>query len=120
MKQGSALIAALLLVACANKDSAVRVTTDEKPVAAAPAPNAVARSEPVFYNGKTYQLKFTSPDGGVYAMTVSGMTANQKKDAVAVATSSLRYFTCRDEQKSVVTAGPSYVGSVWQLSAKCV
>ena len=48
-----------------------------------------ARSEPIFYNGKTYQLDFGPASGGAYDMVVSGMSSKQKKDAVAVATSAL-------------------------------
>ena len=43
---------ALALAAC-KTDSTVRIT-NEKPVAAVPQ----SRSEPIFYNGKTYQLDF--------------------------------------------------------------
>jgi hypothetical protein len=111
---------ALLLVACSNKDAGVRITNDvKKPVVAAAPKSAGTRTEPIFYNGKTYQLKFAPTGQGQFAMSVLGMNDKQKKDATAVATSSLRYFKCKDGQNGVLTSGPSYVESVWQMTAKC-
>ena len=94
--------------------STVRIT-NEKPVAE-PQP---ARSEPIFYNGKTYKLDFAPRSGGVYDMAVSGMSAKQKKDAVAVATSSLGYFACPDGQKGRLQNDPAYADAKWRMQAKC-
>ncbi len=91
--------------------------TNEKPE---PAPAKVAsRSEPIFYNGKTYKLDFSPRSGGAYDMTVSGMSAGQQKDAVAVATSSLGYFACPDGQKGRLQNSPSYANAKWRMQAKC-
>jgi hypothetical protein len=106
--------AAAGLAACSN-DPAVRIT-NSKP-AAAPAPQA--RSEPIFYNGKTYKLDFGPRGGGVYDMTVSGMSAKQQKDAEAVATSSLGYFACPEGQKGKLQNKPSYASAKWRMQAKC-
>ena len=84
---------------------------------AAPAP--AARSEPVFYNGKTYRLDFGPRGGGVYDMTVSGMTAKQQKDAEAVATSSLGYFACPEGQRGKLQNKPSFASAKWRMQAKC-
>ncbi|MGA7268679.1 MAG: hypothetical protein WBX21_13060, partial [Aestuariivirga sp.] len=78
---------AVALYGCSGSDSNVRITND-KPQVAVPK----ARSEPIFYNGKTYQLDFGPASGGAYDMVVSGMSSKQKKDAVAVATSALGYY----------------------------
>ena len=72
----------------------MRITND-KPEA----PQSPPRSEPIFYNGKTYRLDFSPRGSGVYDMAVSGMSSGQQKDAMAVATSSLGYFACPDGQK---------------------
>jgi hypothetical protein len=108
------LAAGAVLAACGN-DPAVRIT-NSKP-AAAPAPQA--RSEPVFYNGKTYRLDFAPKASGVYDMTVSGMSGKQQKDAEAVATSSLGYFACPDGQRGKLQNTPSYANAKWRMQAKC-
>lgn len=106
----------LLAVAVAGCDagSGARITRD-KPAAAPVA----ARSEPIFYNGKTYKLDFGPAGGGVYDMAVSGMTPKQQKDAVAVATSSLAYFACPDGQRGKLTQNPVYAESKWRMKARC-
>jgi hypothetical protein len=108
------VLAAAGLAACSN-DPAVRITNN-KP-AAAPAPQA--RSEPIFYNGKTYRLDFAPKASGVYDMTVSGMSGKQQKDAEAVATSSLGYFACPDGQRGKLQNTPSYANAKWRMQAKC-
>ena len=107
------LAAAAGLAACSN-DPGVRITND-KPAA----PAVAARSEPVFYNGKTYRLDFSPKGGGLYDMTVSGMTAKQQKDAEAVATSSLGYFACPDGQRGKLQTKPAYTSSKWRMQARC-
>ena len=106
--------AAALLGACESKP-VVRITND-KPVTV----QTASRSEPIFYNGKTYQLNFSSVQGsGVFDMRVSGMGPKQSKDAVAVATSSLGYFACPDGQKGRLTGAPAYADAKWRMQAKC-
>jgi hypothetical protein len=121
MKIASLMLAVLALSACANKDNAVRVTQEvQKPVAAPEVkPAQPMRTEPIFYNGKTYKLKFAPTQGGNYAMSVHGMSAKQQKDATAVATSSLRYFKCKDGFNGILTSGPTYAGDAWKMTAKC-
>jgi hypothetical protein len=78
------------------------------------------RSEPIFYNGKTYRLDYAyAEDRRAFDMKVSGMSAKQEKDAIAVATSSLRYFACTDGQQGQLIGTPAYDGGVWSLQAKC-
>ncbi len=108
---------ALVLIGCSSRDTGVRVTA-EKP-AAPVVPIAKPRSEPIFYNGKTYHLDFAPSSGGVFAMVVKGMNAKQQKDAVAVATSSLRYFACPEGKTGVLDNKPSYNGSTWSMNAHC-
>lgn len=107
------LAAAVALSAC-DGGSGARITRDK------PAPPPVAaRSEPIFYNGKTYRLDFSPAGGGVYDMAVSGMTAKQQKDAIAVATSSLGYFACPDGKRGKLTENPVYEDSKWRMQARC-
>ncbi len=78
------------------------------------------RSEPIFYNGKTYRLDYAyAEEKSAFDMRVSGMTQMQEKDAIAVATSSLRYFACIDGQQGQLIGTPAYDGGVWSLRAKC-
>ncbi len=107
----------LCLTGCSSRDSGVRVTA-EKP-AAPVAPIASPRSEPVFYNGRTYQLDFAPSGGGAFAMVVKGMSARQQKDAVAVATSSLRYFACPEGKTGILNSPAVYKNSLWTMNARC-
>lgn len=101
------------LSACKSA-STVRITND-KPQAV----QTASRSEPIFYNGKTYKLDFSSRDAGLFDMAVSGMGPKQKKDAVAVATSSLGYFACPDGQRGRLQNDPAYADAKWRMQAKC-
>jgi lipopolysaccharide export system protein LptC len=109
------LLAALLALSACKSGPAVRITND-KPEAK---PVAQSRSEPIFYNGKTYHLDFSPAGGGAYDMAVSGMNPKQKNDAVAVATSSLGYFACPDGQRGKLQNSPAYAGAKWRMQAKC-
>jgi hypothetical protein len=109
------LLAAGAALSACGEDSGVRITNNKPQAAPAPA----ARSEPVFYNGKTYRLDFGPRGGGVYDMTVSGMTAKQQKDAEAVATSSLGYFACPEGQRGKLQNKPSFASAKWRMQAKC-
>jgi hypothetical protein len=108
---------ALALLGCSQTDNGVRISA-EKP-APPPAPVQKARNEPIFYNGKTYQLRMVPTAGGIYDMSVAGMSAGQQKDAVAVATSSLRYFACPDGKTGKLTNQPRYAEASWKMSARC-
>lgn len=109
----------LLLAACSEPSSGVRITKTE--LQAAPAVvQAQPKTEPVFYNGKIYQVAFASDPSGGYAVSVSGMQVTQQKDAVAVATSSLRQFACRAKQTGKLLSQPQYITSQWRMTAHCV
>lgn len=109
-------LAVLPLAACNNAANGVRISSEK----AAPAPAVTGpRSEPVFYNGKTYQLDFRPGSGGTFDMAVGGMSAKQEKDAVAVATSSLRYFACPEGKTGKMTGKPAFVGGAWKIQARC-
>ena len=110
------LAAVALALAGCKSDSSVRITKD-KPQ---PTVQTARRSEPIFYNGKTYHLDFgPSGNSGVFDMAVSGMGPKQRNDAVAVATSSLGYFACPDGQKGRLANEPAYAGAKWRMQARC-
>ncbi len=106
------LLLAVGLAACDGGPGA-RITRDK------PQPPPTARSEPIFYNGKTYRLDFSPQSAGVYDMVVSGMSAKQQKDAEAVATSSLGYFACPEGQRGKLTTNPVYSAGKWRMQARC-
>jgi hypothetical protein len=111
------MLAAAVLTACAEK-SKVAVTNQAATV------QTKSRSEPIFYNGKNYLLRYDYNDGAnVFDMKVSGQTAamgaGQQKDAVAIATSSLGYFACPDGQSGRLMGEPKFSGGTWALQARC-
>ena len=108
------LVAALAIAACGDSPD-VRVTRTK------PASQVVMkpRSEPIFYNGRTYQLDFAPKGPNLFDMTVSGMSPKQQKDAVAVATSSLGYSACLEGQQGRLQGNPAYVDGRWRMQAKC-
>lgn len=112
---GLILLAAALGLAACSQPSDVRVTRNKPAAQVVMTP----RSEPIFYNGKTYRLDFAPKGPNLFQMSVSGMGPQQQKDAVAVATSSLGYFACPDGQKGRLQAKPVYAGAKWTMQARC-
>ncbi len=84
-----------------------------------------ARSaEPIFYNGKHYELNYSYNDAmKAFDVKVSGTTtpmkADSQKDATNIAFSSLGYFACPDGQKGRLVGSPKFKGGVWALQARC-
>ena len=112
------LFAVFLIVAlsgCSRDPAGIRITQEAPPSKAETQP----RSEPVFYNGKTYQLDFAPAPVGGYAMTISHMSAAQRKDAEAVATSALRQFACKAGQSGKLLSEPNYQAGQWHLIVQC-
>jgi hypothetical protein len=108
----------IALCACSQKDNGVRVAAT-KPAAKPATPTPISRSEPVFYNGKTYRVKLTPGVGGIYLVAVGGMSEAQQKDAVAVATSSVRYFGCPDGKTGKLSDAPKFDGASWKMTTRC-
>ena len=105
----------VVLSACSHEASSIRITKELEAAKVSSPP----RSEPVFYNGKTYQLDFAPAPTGGYAMTVSHMSAAQRKDAEAVATSALRQFACKAGQSGKLLSEPNYQAGQWHLIVQC-
>jgi hypothetical protein len=118
MRYAVAIILMTALCACSQKDNGVRVGV-HKPAAKPVTPTPVSRSEPVFYNGKTYRVNLTPGFGGVFLVAVGGMSEAQQKDAVAVATSSVRYFGCPDGKTGKLSDTPKFDGASWKMTARC-
>ena len=115
MNRFAILSLAIILSACSNEAAGVRLTHDQP--AAAPV-IASPRTEPVFYNGKVYQVTLVPEQGG-YGFNIAGMSAQQQKDAMALATSALHHFACKDSQKARFVSQPSYVSGQWQFHGNC-
>jgi hypothetical protein len=114
MKAICLIAAALMLTGCKTSSN---VTINQHGTAQM---QTASRSEPIFYNGKTYRLDFSYLQSAkTFDMRVSGMGPKQQNDAEAVATSGLRYFACTDSQSSQLIGGPSYNNGVWNVQAKC-
>jgi hypothetical protein len=106
------------LAACSQNQPDVRLTSQsstQRPVVA----KAVSRTEPVFYNGKTYRVTLESEASGSFKVAVDGMSSAQQKDAVAVATSTVRYFGCPDGKTGKLLNTPRHDSGSWLMSARC-
>jgi hypothetical protein len=113
MNRTLTLILSLVLAACAAKPK-VDITRG------APEVQTMSRSEPIFYNGKTYQLDYVYDQaGGAFDMKVAGLGPKQQQDAVNIATSALAYYACPKGQRGRLQGKPAYAGSKWDLRAKC-
>jgi hypothetical protein len=104
-------VMAVLLAGCPQNEP--RITSS------AGAVQTQSRSEPVFYNGKTYTLDLDHLSGAQFALKVSPMSAAQEKDAVAVATSSVGYFACPSGKPGKLTGKPEFSGRTWKMTAIC-
>lgn len=112
------LIAALVaLTSCTQSSSVVRITQDQ-PVTK-PQPAIKARNEPVFYNGKIYQVAITPDGSGTTMIAIAGMNDKQAKDANGLGTSAFQHFSCRQSQKARLLSPPTYANSTWNLAVRC-
>ncbi len=113
----SVALSAMLLTACSQEPAGVRITQEAPPAAAI---TVKPKSEPIFYNGKTYQVSVAPAGNGAAQISIAGMSANQTKDASGLATSALHHFTCKDSQKAVLQAPPKFEGAIWKATGGCV
>jgi len=86
-----------------------------------------ARTEPLFYNGRTYQVQFR-PIGAeqVYAVNVSargsvlGKTAADGRVMSEVGRNAINHFVCQKGQKAQVLDGSVQPGIAgWNMRARC-
>ena len=113
-----ALSICLLLTACSQDPAGVRVINESVALASG-APAIRVKTEPVFYNGKTYQVSVSPAAGGGANIGISGMAASQAKDASGLATSAFHHFSCKDSQKAVLQNSPVFDGTSWKVAARC-
>jgi hypothetical protein len=111
---GLVICVATLLAGCVTKPD---VSVNRGPATV----QTGTRSEPVYYNGKTYHLDYTytPAQGGVFDMKISGLSPKQQQDAMNIAISSLGYFACPDGQRGKIRGLPIYVDRKWNLFAQC-
>jgi len=114
MKRFLLLLALSFLLAACAKKSGVDITSTQ------PAVQTQARSEPIFYNGKQYNMAYTYNEPlNAFDVKVSGLGAKQGKDAKNIVFSGVRYFACPDPQVAQIIGEPRYTGSDWLLQARC-
>lgn len=109
-------LALLTLAACSQKEPGdVRFTHN---TGAAPVQTA-SRSEPVFYNGKTYRLDYSyQTASNSFAARVSGMKPTQGTDAQGLATSAIGHFAC-PSGRGKLAGSPSYDAGIWSVPTAC-
>jgi hypothetical protein len=114
MKNVIAIASGLCLLGACTTKSKVEITR------VAPTVQTKSRSEPIFYNGKNYQLDYAfNASQNAFDMKVAGLGPKQQKDATNIATSSLAYYACPDGQRGKLMGQPVYDGSRWSLQARC-
>jgi len=87
----------------------------------------VAHSEPVYYNGKHYQVDFKySRPLNAFNVKVSGKGRplgggeGDRKIVEQIAISAVRHFSCPSRFKGQVVPGTTrHTGSAWELQARC-
>jgi hypothetical protein len=119
MKKQILIIASLALAACSQSPSSVRITQDVPTPVQPVRKLVVSKSEPVFYNGKTYRVDLSPAGEGSYVVAVAGMGAAQEKDAMGLSRSAFHHFTCKDSQSTKFLTKPIYNDKQWSLTAKC-
>lgn len=113
------LMAMAVLSGCTKSPSTVRITDDVPPPVVRAKPLAVSKSEPVFYNGKTYRVDLAPAESGSYLVSVSGMTAKQEKDAMGLSQSAFHHFSCKDSQSTKFLNKIAYSDTKWSAMVRC-
>jgi hypothetical protein len=117
----AAIVFGMMLAACASQKTSVMVVSS-------PYQSGQRHTEPVFYNGKHYEVSFTfNAVANVYDMTVSGSdgrplgsTGGDRKTVESIAASAVRHFACPERQKGhIVVNSTRHDGTAWQLQARC-
>ena len=91
-----------------------------------PRHKAVARVEPVNFNGRMYRVAMRPLDGGHFRVTVSapgrrlGGRAGDRKVVEQIARSTVRHFNCPDGHKGHIVPGSQrHTGGKWVMNARC-
>ncbi|MEO9874597.1 MAG: hypothetical protein ABJM26_13720 [Anderseniella sp.] len=116
-------VTVLTIAACASeKPKLASINTNPSPYA-----QGEAHTEPLYYNGRTYQVQFRHIIAEqVYTVNVSargrslGKTAADARIVSEVGRNAVNHFACKDNQKAQILDGsvqPSTVG--WNMRARC-
>jgi hypothetical protein len=113
----------LSMVACAADKPDITVDTNPSPYS-----SGKTHSEPLFYNGKTYQVQFRHDVAQqVYHVNVSaagrvlGKSAGDSRIVSEVGRNAINHFACQSGQKAEIIPGsakPTAAG--WSMQARCV
>lgn len=117
-------VTVMAVAACASdKPELAAINTNPSPYA-----QGQAHTEPLYYNGRTYQVQFRHIIAEqVFAVNVSargrslGKTAADRRIVSEVGRNAINHFACKDSQKAQILDGsvqPSAVG--WKMRARCV
>lgn len=116
-------VTVLALSACASeKPRLASINTNPSPYA-----QGEAHTEPLYYNGRTYQVQFRHVIAEqVFTVNVSargrslGKTKADARIVSEVGRNAINHFACKDNQKAQILDGsvqPSTVG--WNMRARC-
>ncbi len=114
----------LAISACASeKPKLVAINTNPSPYA-----QGQAHTEPLYYNGRTYQVQFRHIVAEqVFDVNVSapgrslGKTPADSRIVSEVGRNAINHFTCKDGQKAQIVDGSVQPGTVgWKMRARCV
>ncbi len=115
------LATAFALAGCEQKSKNVNIVSG-------PPPQTKPRSEPVFYNGKNYQVDFAYAKAqGAYNVTVAGRHGRplggkpgDQKIVEQLASSAIGHFACLSSQKGRIVPGSASHGKgKWKMQARC-
>jgi hypothetical protein len=96
-------------------------------IVSSPYSDGAEHSEPVVYNGKSYEVSFRfSAAGNFYEVTVAGKgrkiggTTGDQHIVEQVAISAVRHFACPTGQRGQVVPGSAqHGGSAWGMQVRC-
>lgn len=120
MRRYLVLIAAALAAAGCQETRGVRIVSS-------PYADGAKHTEPVFYNGKHYDVSFQfNAAADLYQVTVAGKgrrlsgTPGDQQIIEQVAVSAIRHFACPTGQRGQVVPGSIRHGDgAWALEARC-
>jgi hypothetical protein len=83
-----------------------------------------SRSEPVFYNGRQYQVSYSHDTGrGDFDVRVNGqnkaMGAGDGAVAQDIASGALRHFACPKGLTGRIAGTPAFEAGTWRMTARC-
>jgi hypothetical protein len=113
----------LSMLGCAADKSGIAVDTNPSPYS-----SGKTHSEPLFYNGKTYQVQFRHDIARqIYHVNVSaagrvlGKTAEDGRIVAEVGRNAINHFACQSSHRAEIIPGsPKPTAAGWKMQARCV